>query len=320
VPDADASLRRALNERVAPPIRIASGAANAADTTRAVLSDVGAIERRIDGGSIVFVANTSNEPRDLRVSIAGAANGRVEEWDAVSGAAHPAESDERGAVRMALAPYESRLLVTTHDRPAGRRGSPARRSQPSADRGRLLDRWRVAVGGYTIQMGLLGDPDRMQGWDEQPHTRYFSGVGTYETSFAAGPTFRPGASRVWLDFGEGARVSSARAGERASNNGFRAMLDPPIREAAVIEVNGQRVGSLWTPPYRVEITSAVRAGENLLRVMVGNTAMNHMAGQARPDYRLLNLRYGERFVAQDMEAVQPLPSGLTAPVRVRVEP
>ena len=44
--------------------------------------------------------------------------------------------------------------------------------------------------------------------------------------------------------------------------------------------------------------------------------MNHMAGQSPPNYRLLNLRYGERFVPQDMDQVQVLPSGLTAPVRL----
>ena len=46
--------------------------------------------------------------------------------------------------------------------------------------------------------------------------------------------------------------------------------------------------------------------------------MNHMAGESLPNYRLLNLRYGERFVPQDMDQVQVLPSGLTAPVRLVV--
>jgi len=51
---------------------------------------------------------------------------------------------------------------------------------------------------------------------------------------------------------------------------------------------------------------------------VGKTAMNHMAGQSLPNYRLLNLRYGERFVPQDMDQVQVLPSGLTKPVLIVV--
>ncbi len=149
--------------------------------------------------------------------------------------------------------------------------------------------------------------------------RYFSGVGEYTTSVDVSAAETSRGRRVWLDFGEGTLLAGLRPGERASNNGFRALLEPPIREAAVIEVNGQRVGSLWTPPYRIDITSAVRPGSNTLRVLVGNTAMNHMAGRPLPDYRLLNLRYGERFVPQDMKDVQPLPSGLTAPVKLVIE-
>jgi len=41
-----------------------------------------------------------------------------------------------------------------------------------------------------------------------------------------------------------------------------------------------------------------------------------MAGKILPDYRLLNLRYGARFEAQDMDKVQPVASGLLGPMRL----
>jgi hypothetical protein len=53
---------------------------------------------------------------------------------------------------------------------------------------------------------------------------------------------------------------------------------------------------------------------------VANTAINHMAGRALPDYKLLNLRYGARFEPQDMDKVQPAPSGLLGPIRFVAEP
>ena len=56
--------------------------------------------------------------------------------------------------------------------------------------------------------------------------------------------------------------------------------------------------------------------QNKIRILVANTAMNYMAGQSLPDYRLLNLRYGERFQPQDMDKIQPLPSGLLGPMRL----
>jgi hypothetical protein len=41
-----------------------------------------------------------------------------------------------------------------------------------------------------------------------------------------------------------------------------------------------------------------------------------MAGHKLPDYKLLNLRYGERFQPQDMDKIQVLPSGLVGPIKL----
>jgi hypothetical protein len=97
---------------------------------------------------------------------------------------------------------------------------------------------------------------------------------------------------------------------------MQAWYDAPVREAAVVYVNDKRAGTLWCPPYWIDVKGLLRPGANKIRVMVANTAMNYMAGRSLPDYRLLNLRYGERFQPQDMDKVQPIPSGLVAPVRL----
>jgi len=44
-----------------------------------------------------------------------------------------------------------------------------------------------------------------------------------------------------------------------------------------------------------------------LRIVVANLAINEMAGYALPDYRLLNLRYRQRFVPHGYEHVHALP-------------
>ena len=89
-----------------------------------------------------------------------------------------------------------------------------------------------------------------------------------------------------------------------------------VREAAVVYVNDRRAGSVWCPPYSVEVTGLVKPGENNIRIEVANLAMNYMAGRKLPDYRLLNLRYGERFQPQDMDKVQPVTAGLLGPIRL----
>jgi hypothetical protein len=95
---------------------------------------------------------------------------------------------------------------------------------------------------------------------------------------------------------------------------MRAWFDGPVREAAVIFVNGKRAGSVWRPPYEVEVTGLLKSGENTIRVLVYNLAINELAKGPLPDYSTLNVKYGERFQPQDMDNLRPLPSGLLGPV------
>jgi hypothetical protein len=100
----------------------------------------------------------------------------------------------------------------------------------------------------------------------------------------------------------------------------RAWIDSPVREAAVVYINDKRAGAVWAPPYELDVTALLVPGVNRIRVVAGNTAINHMAGRPLPSYRLLNLRYGERFTPQDMSNLQPLPSGLLGPVTLSTLP
>ena len=86
--------------------------------------------------------------------------------------------------------------------------------------------------------------------------------------------------------------------------------------AASAAVNGKRAGSVWKPPYQLDLTGLVHAGENQIRIVVANTAVNLLAKGPLPDYKELTAKYTERFQAQDMDRVQPLPSGLLGPIRL----
>ncbi len=151
--------------------------------------------------------------------------------------------------------------------------------------------------------------DRLQSWTDDPETRYFSGVAHYERPLDVPASMLQPGDSVWLDFGELRAVTPDPAPARR-----RAWVEAPVREAAVVLVNGRRAGAIWCPPYRVDVTHLVHAGRNTLQVEVGNLALNHMAGHALPDYRLLNLRYGTRFEPQDMDKVRPVTAGLLGPV------
>jgi hypothetical protein len=288
---------------------------------------VAAVHRQTDAADVYFVANTSNTRQVFEATFRVAA-GRAEAWNALTGDAAPvavrpaarrdvasaADAGPAGAtVALDLAPYESTVIVF----PAAAPGSRTRQSQSAALARPLplpLDissGWRVAFGpsGTPMEWGAL------RSWTDDEATKYFSGVASYEkTVDVPEALLRPGLV-IRLDFGEPKSIPVGQP-----RNGTQAWLDAPVRDAAVVFVNGQRAGSSWCPPYAVDVTAHLKPGANTIRVEVANLAINHMAGRALPDYRLLNLRFGSRFDPQDMDKVQPVPAGLFGPIRLVAAP
>lgn len=153
--------------------------------------------------------------------------------------------------------------------------------------------------------------DRLESWTENPKTKYFSGRATYERTFDL-PAGKPEkGAQLLLDFGAG---SPTPIPDPHKTPNMKAYFNAPIRDSAEIYVDNQRAGVVWHPPYRLDITRFVRPGRNSLRIIVGNTAINELAGQSLPDYRLLWARYGMLFVPQGMDDLKPLPSGILGPV------
>jgi hypothetical protein len=126
--------------------------------------------------------------------------------------------------------------------------------------------------------------------------------------------FRGAGSRVFLDFGAATPVErEALPGGTMRGNSFAALIAPPIREAATVFVNNLRAGSIWAPPYRVDITERLRPGSNAIRIEVYNTAINQLAEGGRlPDAAAVTKQYGQRFRLQDLDNLRPIPSGILA--------
>jgi len=259
--------------------------------------EIGFLHRRLAGGELYFVANTSHEEKRVTAEFRDRAS-HAEVWDAMTGRVAGVADATR--VDLELEAYGSRLIYFS-DAAVGAPVELKRGETLVAD---LARDWTVSFGAGEVAM------DRLASWTEDAKTRYFSGVATYTKSFAFAPK---DGMRLWLDFGEGTKVPLPSP---VPHNNMRAYLESPVREAARVYVNGKLAGVVWHPPYRVEVTGLVRAGANELRIEVGNTAINEMAGQALPDYRLLWDRYGTLFAPQGMDDLEPLPSGILGPVRL----
>ena len=269
------------------------------------VAEIGFVHRSTTDAEMFFVANTSNIRQTVKAAFR-ITNMKPEWWDPFSGRVTAArvETTSRSATTVALdlEPYGSRVLIFSKRTLPVPVVNAMATTQPVID---LSTGWRASIGTTSVMM------DQLRSWTDEEATRFFSGTATYEKDVMVRDVYlRPGVT-VRLDFGEGKPLA-----EQTLRSGMQAWLDAPVREAAVVYVNEQRAGSVWCPPYALDVTNLLRPGNNKIRIVVANLAMNYMAGRRLPDYRLLNLRYGERFQAQDMDKVQAIPSGLLGPIRL----
>ena len=151
--------------------------------------------------------------------------------------------------------------------------------------------WKVTFKGQQPQQQWK----ELKDWTENVNNeiKYYSGKAVYETEFDwDSPLTKPDwANRstglYYLDLGK-------------------------VGVMAEVFVNGQSCGIAWTPPYRVNISDALKAGKNQLRVEVTNVWANALNGVKKGDisgegvYHNSRHRYGGHLI----------PSGLLGPVTV----
>ena len=161
--------------------------------------------------------------------------------------------------------------------------------------------------------------EKLISWSEHPDAgvRYFSGTATYQTMFTLPSELLAAHRALYLDLGD-------------------------VQVIAEVRLNGRDLGTLWKPPFRVDVTDVLKAGSNELQVKVTNLWPNRLIGdeqypddctpaggwmaggipswpewlkkgQPRPEPRRLT------FTAQKCwKKDEPLlPSGLTGPVVIR---
>jgi hypothetical protein len=284
---------------------------------------IGFLHRHLPQGDLYFVANTSNTEKTVQARFRAAA-AHAELWNPASGQITGLRNPSQ--IELTLEPYGSRIVYFS---PTGERlpTLAALKETPIAD---LSHDWQVHFAAKNPE-AMNPEKDthvspavpnqtmhQLTSWTADPSTRFFSGQAIYEKSFTLAGDTRAGGAHIFLDLGPGHPETPAPPD--APHN-MRAYYESPIRDAAQLFVNGHPAGVLWRPPYRLDITPFLKDGENHLRIVVGNTAINSLAGQPLPDYRLLWDRYGVLFIPQDMQNLAPLPSGLLGPLTLlRSEP
>jgi hypothetical protein len=271
------------------------------------------LHRRTSDADVYFVFNHADAPAtgELVFRVAGR---QPEIWDAVTGRRWDAPVFQAGTATTTLPidlePHGSRFVVFRRPLPARWIEATTPRAEDNAGRlrvppGGALElrfndggRARRPAIAIPAPVGVAGpwrvefEPGkgapavaefaRLASWTEQadPGIRFFSGVATYRTRFtleappAAGAVAR-------LDLGA-------------------------VADLAEVTLNGVPLGILWHPPFRVDATTALRPGENVLEVRVANRWINRLIGdEAIPaDLRYQNTGK-QKFTDGRLEALPP---------------
>ena len=211
-----------------------------------------------DGTRVWFVAYPSTNAAVVRCSFR--AVGTPELWDAETGARfRPYDwkaADGRTEVTLPFKPCGSWFVVI---RPGKVRSSLPVLEDPAKVMPQAVTEiegpWELAFPkGWNC-------PDKVTlpklvSWTEIPdgEVRYFSGIATYAKTVELPRGFADGKGRVVLDLGR-------------------------VKNVAEVTVNGKTYPPLWRPPFRVDVTDAVRAGEPVrLAVRVANLWPNRLIG------------------------------------------
>ena len=131
--------------------------------------------------------------------------------------------------------------------------------------------------------------DHLISWTEHTNAgvKYFSGTSTYTKVFALPADFLARNRRVILDLGK-------------------------VQVIATVKINGQDLGILWKPPFRMDVTRSVKSGANQLEVHVVNLWPNRLIGDEQLpedcEWRTHGADYGDPLLRWPAWLLQGKPS------------
>ncbi|WP_321518725.1 glycosyl hydrolase [uncultured Bacteroides sp.] len=239
--------------------------------------------REGDGVDIYFIANQKNEARQVTVSLR--CDGRQPElWNPVTGEQSDAtvwnESEGRTTLSLDLAANQSVFVVFQRQT-----------TSTFSEKKQTLVFGSLQVKEWTVNFPDVSKSLRREhlfDWskEEDADIKYYSGTANYESSFQWKK--KVGKKQIYLDLGK-------------------------VNVMAEVIVNGINCGTVWTAPYRVNITSAIKKGNNKLEIQVVNTWMNKMKGVHDQKIKAGNVWTNATYWSEKLPLQE---SGLTGPLNL----
>ena len=212
------------------------------------------IHRDLKEGQLYFVSN--QKKAEVNISAEFKISGFVPElWDPVSGSRQDIDryssNNSSTVVPLKLAALESAFIVFRKAAPTNINTLVKFQTSPTTVA--INTPWSVKFdenkGGpiHAIKFTTLTD------WAVHPNDsiRYYSGAAVYHNNFNLQKISKR--SRVFLNLGM-------------------------VKDIAKININGVELGGVWTSPYKLDVTTALKKGKNSIDIKVVNTWVNRLIG------------------------------------------
>jgi len=267
--------------------------------------------RKDDKRDIYFVANRTDQSQKIECTFR--ALGKPELWIPINGKTIKITQysivDNQTVIPMEFHPHESFFVVFNTQLPTPKTKNPKPKTQNPEPR--LVHQIN---GPWDVKFDpTFGGPEHivfesLQDWTthESSGIKYYSGIATYSSTITLNELTKDDYS---LDLGV-------------------------VHDMARVTINGIDLGVVWTAPWRIDISEAIRVGENTIEIDVANRWINRLLGdqiEKEEPVKMIQFKNGllggQEFPAgkytfsipqalRGFNYTEPLPAGLIGPVQV----
>ena len=267
--------------------------------------------RKTEEKEIYFVANRTDAFQTIDCTFRS--EGEPELWMSTTGETRkiPNYSVKNGLTTIPLEffPYES-FFVTFSGENQGEVTT-----KKGANNFPTIREFKTIEGSWNVSFdSIFGGPaniqfEKLQDWTkhEMRGIKYYSGIATYKKTITIDKLEY---KTYYIDLGV-------------------------VNDIARVKLNGKDMGVIWCAPWRIDITSTLKEGENNLEIEVANRWINRLLGdQKEPDANVRTVKFdngllgGKEFTTgrytfttkaamASFKFTEPLSSGLLGPVTIQ---
>jgi hypothetical protein len=209
--------------------------------------------RTTKDAEIYFISNQSDTTQYFKIKFRVGQYDHVENWNPVTGAIVDYSSLGKGSsFGISMGPEDSYFLVfrkTKETRAKQLSDGITKESELSFN----STSWKIQFDQKAGGSSAPSETNVLKSWttSSDSSVKYYSGTTVYSNAFS------------WKD---------------GNRNKVVSLQIDSLYNIATVKVNGVDCGTIWTHPYSVDITKAIKEGENKVDIFVTNTWHNRLIG------------------------------------------